>query len=94
MKKFTLNIAPAIAGVAITVSYIPQLYTTFNTRNVSGQSLLFWLLLDVALLGLFIQQLGIAKYSTETKGNLTGILVQGVNLFCALAMTIMVILFR
>lgn len=95
MRKFLLTIAPAIAGVAITISYLPQLFLTFTTKNVTGQSLPFWLLLDLALLGLFLQQIGVIIYNQEKgKRNYTGAIVQGINLICALAMTLMVVVFR
>lgn len=91
LKKLLLNVAPSIAGIAITVSYLPQLWLTFSTRNVAGQSLSFWAILDIALLGLFLQQIGMLKY-THSK-NFMGALVQGVNLVFALMMTVMVVLF-
>ncbi|MBS4462256.1 hypothetical protein JXA27_06750 [Aerococcaceae bacterium zg-B36] len=92
LKMFALTIAPAISAIAITVSYLPQLWLTFTSQNVTGQSVVFWLLLVVSLTGLFIQQLGIIKYNKV--GEYGGVITQGINLLCAILMLIMVLLFK
>lgn len=91
-QKLLLTIAPLIASIAITVSYLPQLWLTFTTRNVEGQSVMFWILLVVALGGLTLQQYGLVKYNGVT--NKSGLFTQGVNLLFATLMLIMVILFN
>lgn len=92
MKKLLLTIAPAIAGVTITLSYLPQLYLTLSTKNVEGQSLFFWLLLNISLLGLLLQQIGMVIYHAEK--NYTGVVVQAVNFSFSLVMTILILIYR
>lgn len=92
MTTLLLTIAPLISAVAITVSYIPQLRLTFKTKNVTGQSVTFWVLLNIALLGLFLQQLGLILYAGNT--NLMGLMTQGLNLLCASVMLVMVANYR
>ncbi|WP_124058443.1 PQ-loop domain-containing transporter [Vaginisenegalia massiliensis] len=92
MKKFSLTIAPLIAGIAITICYLPQLWLTFTTHNVEGQSVGFWVLLCIALLGLVIQQIGLVVYVGNR--NYIGLFTEMVNLVFALAMLIMVVMFK
>lgn len=92
MTTLLLTIAPLISAVAITVSYLPQLKLTFKTKNVTGQSVTFWVLLNIALLGLFLQQLGLILYTGNT--NLTGLITQGLNLLCSSVMLVMVCRYR
>ena len=85
--KFALEVAPILGAVLITISYLPQLKHTITTKNVSGQSVGFWILLSGSLLFLTIQQWGV----WTTIGSWSGLFTQSVNLFFALTMLIMVI---
>lgn len=91
MKSFTLTTIPSLAGLILVASYLPQLHTTFSTRSAEGHSLLFWILMNLALGGLFVQQIGLIKYEGNTK--YAGAIVQGINLLLAFIMLVMVIVF-
>lgn len=54
MEEFLLNILPTIATVFLVMAYIPQVVKTFRTKDVTGVSLPFWLLINVALTCLLI----------------------------------------
>lgn len=44
-----LNLLPLIAGVLLGITYIPQIAKTHRTKNVEGMSVLFWIILVLAL---------------------------------------------
>ena len=92
MKKFMLETAAMISTAMLMISYIPQIYTTVTTQNVQGQSVLFWILLSIACTGFFLQQLGLIKY--ENLKSKQGLIAQGFNAACAIAMLILVLLFK
>lgn len=50
--KALLDTLPIIATVFLTACYVPQIIKIFRTKDVTGQSLLFWVLLNVALTSL------------------------------------------
>ncbi|WP_028125279.1 PQ-loop domain-containing transporter [Eremococcus coleocola] len=91
MKKLLLTWAPLVSAVCITISYLPQLWLTFTTHNVSGQSLGFWTLLVISLFGLVLQQYGLIRY--EGNKSYVGFITQLINFSFALIMLIMVIIF-
>ncbi|MBO1087199.1 PQ-loop domain-containing transporter [Enterococcus mundtii] len=92
MKVLLLTIAPLISMIAITISYLPQLKLTFRTKNVKGQSFGFWFLLNIALLGLLMQQVGLIAYLGNT--NYSGAITQFANWFFGTLMLIMIIIYR
>lgn len=96
LKKLALEVAPAVSGVLIVVSYWPQIIQTLTTKNVEGQNPLFWLILAGSLLGFTIQQIGIVYYreNKEEKPSYNGVISQGLNLFFALMMLVMVLMFK
>lgn len=91
-ERFSLTVAPAIAGIILTISYLPQIYQTYTTKDVTGHSLTFWILLNISLSGFVAQQWGMIKY----KGNKEygGFIVQLLNLFFGLVMLIGVLIFK
>lgn len=91
LKKILLDVLPSIGIVAMIVSYVPQLWLTYSTQNVSGQSTAFWLLLSVALISTTGQQIGAMMDGLKSK---TGLIFQSINLICALAMLIAMFIFR
>lgn len=96
LKKFMLEIAPTISGVLIVISYWPQIWTTLSTKDVSGQSVSFWILLCLSLLGFTIQQAGmiIFRENKEETPVLSGVIAQGLNLAFALIMLVLVVWFK
>lgn len=57
MDSFLLNILPSIATVFLVAAYIPQVVHTYKTKDVSGVSLTFWILMNVALTCLLINSI-------------------------------------
>lgn len=92
MKTLLLTVAPMIAMVAITLSYLPQLKMTYKTKDVSGQAVGFWMLLTVALVGTTAQQLGTVLF--EGVRNYSGLITQSVNLLFSSIMLFMVTKYR
>lgn len=91
-KKLLLSYLPTIGTFAMVYSYLPQLYLTYSTKNVDGQSLQFWLVLSFSLFTMMLQQIGMIKY--EGAKSYAGLIFQILNLSLALAMLIGVLIFK
>lgn len=83
MWDIIVNIASVTAGFILGLSYIPQVWKFYRTKNVEGVSLSFWLILDLSLTMLFI--LAVDNYLAT--GALGLITAQGLNLGLALVVT-------
>lgn len=92
MKKFLLQYAPMVGTVFMIYSYIPQIFLTYSTKNVEGQSIQFWVMLTLGLLSMVGQQIGMIKY--EGAKSKTGLIFQSINTILALVMLVGVLLFR
>lgn len=57
IEQFLLNHIATIATVFLTICYLPQIVTTFKTKNVSGMTVSFWVLLNLALFCLLINSI-------------------------------------
>lgn len=65
MSGFLLDIVPTIATVFLVAAYIPQVIKTYRTKDVTGVSLPFWMLINVALTLLLINAITIyVKFGT------------------------------
>lgn len=91
MKNKIMNIISALATGLMAYSYIPQLWLTYSTKNVEGQSLQFWILLTLSLLLINIIQIDLLKGSEEKKYG--ALVFQALNLILAVAMLVGVIIF-
>jgi len=91
IEKALLTFLPALSLVILTFSYSPQLYLTYSTKNVEGQSVTFWILLSLALLITVGQQIGMIKYRGAK--SYVGLISQSLNLILAVAMLVGVIIF-
>lgn len=49
MLNFLLNLLPSLAGIILGICYVPQIVRTLKTKDVTGMSLGFWAILNVAL---------------------------------------------
>lgn len=91
LEKVLLTYLPVVGTLTMVVSYMPQLYMTYTTKNVAGQSISFWILLSIGLAAMLGQQIGVIKYNgVKAK---TGLVFQSLNLTLALAMLVGVIIF-
>lgn len=90
LSSIVLNYLPIIAVVLITFSYLPQIKLTYGTKNVEGQSLTFWVLLNTSLLINTIREMMLFTQH----GTYGGLLTQGINLFFGLTVMAGVILYR
>lgn len=50
MFQLFANYLPILATIFLTICYIPQIVKTAKTKDVSSMSVLFWLILNLALL--------------------------------------------
>lgn len=91
MKNKIMNIISALATGLMAYSYIPQLWLTYSTKNVEGQSTQFWVLLTLSLLLINIIQIDLLKGSEEKKYG--ALVFQALNLILAVAMLVGVIIF-
>lgn len=81
MENIVLNYLPIVAVGLIVLSYIGQLKTTYGTKNVEGQSIFFWVVLNGALAINVIREI----YLFNQQGTFGGLLTQGSNLILGLA---------
>ena len=91
IQKSLLTYAPAIGLIFMLASYFPQLWMTYTTQNVQGQSLSFWILLSVGLIAMTGQQVGMIRYG-GVKAYM-GLVFQALNTVLALAMLVGVLIF-
>lgn len=54
MQEFLLNHIANIATFFLVAAYLPQVYHTWKTKDVTGVSLTFWVLINIALTCLLI----------------------------------------
>ena len=91
LNKVLLDWIPIVGAIAMIISYIPQLWLTYTTQNVAGQSTTFWALLTFAILGYVIQQIGVILSGVKSY---TGLASQILNFIGAFAMLVATIIFR
>lgn len=91
MKNKIMSTISALATGLMAYSYVPQLWLTYSTKNVEGQSLQFWVLLTLSLLLINIIQIDLLKGSEEKKYG--ALVFQALNLILAVAMLVGVVIF-
>lgn len=90
ISNIILNYLPILGTILIVLSYLGQLKTTYGTKNVEGQSLFFWIVLDSALFINTIREI----YLYKTQGTFGGVLTQGFNLVLGASILVGVIMYR
>ena len=90
LENIILNYLPIVATALIVLSYVGQLKTTYGTKNVEGQSLFFWIVLDSALVINVIRE----AYLFIQQGTYGGLLTQGFNLVLGSAILVGILLYR
>ena len=91
LEKFLLDYIPFVGTIAMVVSYMPQLWLTYTTQNVTGQSTSFWAILTFSLGTMVLQQIGMTRYKGVS--SYMGLIFQSLNFILALAMLVGVIIF-
>ena len=91
-KKLLTETLPGIGGIVLVLSYIPQIWMIYTTKNVEGQSLMFWLMLSFSVATYVGNQYAFIQY--EGVKEKTGFWVQVINLIGALAVLVGVLLYR
>lgn len=56
---FATKIAPVMASILITIAYIPQIWKSHRTKNVEGIALWFWILINLFLVAMVSNALGL-----------------------------------
>lgn len=87
-----VKVIPTLGVVLMVLSYIPQIYLTYTTQNVSGQSVGFWLLLSGGLLGMWTNL--VVRAIRDKQVDMIGIVFQSINLSLAIIMLVAVIIFK
>lgn len=90
MEFFLLNVLPQIGTILIGAMYIPQIIKTHKTKDVTGMSLTFWIMLAVALSVLTVN----ASVIFATFGTFGFLITEVVNLSLALVVLIQVLKYR
>jgi uncharacterized protein with PQ loop repeat len=90
MMYFLLNILPQIGTFLIGAMYIPQVLKTYKTKDVRSMSLLFWIMLVIALSTMTANAI-VVFIVYHTYGLL---ITEAVNLVLALIVLIQVLLYR
>lgn len=90
-KKMIMNAISTVSIGTMVASYLPQLWLTYSTQDVSGQSWTFWALLTTSLLLITIMQVDLLRESEVKKYG--AVTFQLINLFLALAMLVAVTVF-
>lgn len=90
MSFFLLNVLPQIGTALIGLMYVPQILKTHKTKDVTGMSLLFWVMLACALSVLTANALVVFL----TFGTFGFLITEAVNLALALVVLVQVLLYR
>lgn len=90
MEYFLLNLLPLISGIVLTISYVPQIITTYRTKDVTGIDKRFWILISIALSGLAVST-GAVWYYTGSFGNF---ITESANAILAIIMLVLVFMYR
>lgn len=90
MIETLMNIIPLIATVFMVLCYLPQIYKTYKSKDVTGISLSFFVMLNIALTLLLIN-----SYLLFTvNGNFGYVVSYIVNEFLAFVMLVFIIKYR
>lgn len=87
---FLLEVLPVLSTFLLVMAYLPQLIKTYKTKNVEGISLMFWVLMNLALTFMLINALVIFLQF----GTFGYLIVETFNEGMALMMLIMVVRYR
>lgn len=90
MLALLLNGLPTIATVILVIAYVPQIIKTYRTKDVTGVSLLFWVLMNIALSLMLVNAITIFIQFGTWGYAITEI----ANLSLAAVMFVMVIVYR
>lgn len=90
MINTLLNVIPLIATIFMTLCYIPQIVQTLKTKDVTGISLTFYILLNISLTLLLIN----SYLLFLTNGNFGYVISYIINEGLALIMLVLVLKYR
>lgn len=87
---FLLNLLPQIGTFLIGAMYVPQIWKTHKTKDVTGMSVAFWIMLVIALTTMTANAL-VVFIALGTFGLL---ITESVNLVLAIVVLIQVLKYR
>lgn len=90
MINTLLNVIPLIATIFMTLCYIPQIVQTLKTKDVTGISLTFYILLNISLTLLLIN----SYLLFLTNGNFGYVISYIINEGLAFIMLVLVLKYR
>ncbi|QIG62593.1 PQ loop repeat protein [Sporosarcina phage Lietuvens] len=90
MNEFLLNHISTIATPFLVASYVPQLIKTYRTKDVTGVSVPFWILINVSLTMLLVNSIAIFM----EHGEYGYMIAEIANESLAFAMLVMVLRYR
>lgn len=90
MWEYIVVLAGILATPVLAVSYVPQIWNLYKTKSAEGISLSFWLILDTALICLFV----LAVNSYLVAGTVGLVIAQALNLVLALIVTVQVVYYK
>jgi uncharacterized protein with PQ loop repeat len=90
LRFFAYNIAPTLATILISITYIPQIIKTYKTKSVEDLSLLFWVILNMFLLCMWTNSL----FSLIDSKNIGYFITETINWGLALVVLIQILKYR
>jgi len=90
MVNILLNVIPILATIFLVICYFPQIHKTWKTKDVSGISLSFFVMLNIALTLLLINS--ILLYTTN--GNFGYVITYIFNEGLAFVMLVFILKYR
>lgn len=90
IQSFLLNYIATVATFVLVVAYMPQLIRTYKTKDVSGISTVFWVLMTLALFLLLVNSITVFI----AHGTWGYMLTEAFNFVLSLAMLVMTIAYK
>lgn len=81
---FSTKIATVIASYIVVIAYTPQLWKSYKTKDVSGISLPFWILMNIFLFCMFNNATAL-WVTTHSAGSFGYFITEGLNWGFAIA---------
>lgn len=89
-RNFSYTIAPTLATGFITLTYLPQIYKTHQTKKVEDLALWFWILLNLFLVCMWSNSL----FSWLDAGNVGYFITETINWLLAIVVLVQILVFR
>jgi uncharacterized protein with PQ loop repeat len=90
LRLFAYNIAPTLATILISITYIPQIVKTYKTKSVEDLSFWFWVILNMFLFCMWTNSL----FSLIDSGNVGYFITETINWALAIVVFMQILKYR